>query len=306
MEMALDENDKFALDSLEKKQNHLRTAVLSLVTEYQTGLFVHGEGGTGKSYIVQQELDKLKASYVIHNSRITARGLVDELEANPTAIHWIEDAETLLDDKNSFGVLRSACWSQDNQKPMRREITWTAFKTQIRFWFTGAILVVSNQNMVNTSPELRAVKTRVRVMNMDVTKKEAFALMKTICAKGYTYGKETLSPEQCWEVAEFIFDNLSELKRPLDLRLLKHGFNYSLLEKEHKTALSWQEQLESMMNEAPVAYKSRKVQSHDERQVALRIYGQGGKTQAQMVAEWKAETGKGKASFYRALIRKAS
>ena len=187
-------NDELlALGELERKTDHLRTAVASLVHDYDTGLFVWGEGGIGKSYVVEETLKQLKASYVHHNSRMTGRGLFDALRADPTKIHLIEDAETLFTDKLALGVLRSACWSQSKKRPREREITWASFSacgSDNRFVFTGSILVISNADVTSTSAELRAVKSRVNTLNMDVTSAEMFALMKKICQDGYTFGEE--------------------------------------------------------------------------------------------------------------------
>lgn len=160
------------LELLESKLDHIGDAVMGIVKHFHTGLFLYGEGGTGKSYKVLETLRALQAKYVYHNTRLTARRLVDALERAPSDIHFIEDAETLLDDKKSFGVLRAALWSQSRKKPPEREITWTAFKTNIRFIFTGGIIVISNVNLAEEIPEIRAIKTRINVLRLDLTAEE--------------------------------------------------------------------------------------------------------------------------------------
>lgn len=296
--------DTQALDTLQHKQDHLRTAVTALHNGYDMGLFVWGEGGVGKSYIVEDQLKKVGADYILHNSRITARGLVDRLEQRPKSIHWIEDAETLLDDKKSFGVIRSACWSQSNQRPRVREITWTAFKTEIRFNFTGSILVVSNVNLIDASPEIRAIKTRVKILNMDVTNQEVFALMKQICQAGYSFGDDELSPNECWEVACFIIGKLMLLNRQLDLRLLRHGFHDYMMSQHHHTTLSWKELLSARMEERPSAYKTRAVRTAEESGVAVEINNMA-ITGAEKIKLWEERTGRSKAAFYRMLKKKS-
>jgi hypothetical protein len=304
--MDLDEEDQKALESLKGKQDQLRTAVMSVTTQFIPGLFVFGEGGTGKSFIIQEELEKQNAHYQLHNSRLTSRGLVDALESNPDAIHWIEDAETLVDDNKTLGVLRSACWSQDEHRPMRRPITWRTHKAPIHFTFTGGIIAVSNANLVETKEEIRAIKTRVRVLNMSISKAEVFALMKTICKQGYSFGGDKLCPSKCWEVAKFIERHLGQLRRPLDLRLLMNGFRLYLFDRKHECPTSWQAQLESMISEsATTTYVSRKASLVSERQTALKIYNTPDLTQEQKIEQWKAQTKKGKAAFYRALQRSA-
>jgi hypothetical protein len=76
--------------------------------------------------------------YELHNSRLTGRGLVESLADHPTDIHVIEDAETLLEDKRAWGVLRSALHSQSKKKPPERRVTWRAHNVNIDIIFTGA------------------------------------------------------------------------------------------------------------------------------------------------------------------------
>lgn len=108
-------DEKTNLETLGGKLTHVQDNVRGVVKQFHTGLLLWGEGGTGKSYTVLKELQRLKAKYVYHNTRMTARGLVDSLERSPTDIHFLEDAETLMDDRKSFGVLRSALWSQSKE-----------------------------------------------------------------------------------------------------------------------------------------------------------------------------------------------
>lgn len=105
----LTDEDKVALESLHYKQEHLRTAILSLAEGHDTGLFIYGSGGTGKSFLSQEALQDFKAPYLLHNSRLSAPGLVSQLAKAFDCIHWIEDAERLFGDRDAIGVMRSAC-----------------------------------------------------------------------------------------------------------------------------------------------------------------------------------------------------
>ncbi len=301
--IALDDADETALESLHHKQVHLETAVLSLAERHDTGLFVFGEGGIGKSYMCEEKLKEIKAPYVLHNSRLTGRGLVDELAKAPDSIHWIEDAETLLSDKLAVGVIRSACWSQSQEKPMKREITWTAHKTQIRVNFTGGILVVSNASLADTLPEIRAIKSRIRVLRLDVSTDEIVALMKTICQRGHLFGQMGMTPDECWEVATFIRERLTVMRRSIDLRLLKHGFHDYLLHREHHTDLNWQEMLEARMAETATRYRGRKQQTMEEAAIASEIHRTRELSFDEKVSEWHMRTGKSQSAYDRALKR---
>ena len=181
-EWDLTEGENAALPRLERKQRHVRAAVDGLVHRYHSGLFLSGAGGVGKSHIVIDELHVQRAKYVLYNSRLTARGLVDVLAANPDDIILIEDAETLFRDPKSAGVCRSALCSLSPAKPMERSITWKVGGKHIQFIFTGSIIVISNSDLTDELPEIQAMKSRVTVLRLDVTNDELLALMKKICA----------------------------------------------------------------------------------------------------------------------------
>ena len=249
-DLALDADDKAALLKLDRKLEHIRAAVMGLTGHYHTGLFLWGEGGTGKSYTIFEELRNQKAKYVLHNSRLTARGLVDALEP-PDDIHLIEDAETMFEDKKSAGVLRSALHSQSKAKPPERIVTWGAFGTNVRFVFTGSIIIISNSNLAEQRPEIRSIKTRINVLRLDVANDELLAMMKKICGDGFRYGRDYMAPTECWSVATYIRDSLSELQRPLDLRLLTNGFRDFLQWKNDESgALHWNDLLAARLREA--------------------------------------------------------
>ena len=302
MSKDLSKHEKEQLANLESKLSHVRDVVRGIVKGFHTGMMLWGSGGTSKSYSVLEELKALKASHILHNSRITARGLVDVLERNPSIVHVIEDAESLMVDKNAPGVLRSALWSQSRKLPKEREVTWTAFQTNIRFIFTGGVIVISNANFAESSPEIRAIKTRINVVHLDVSDEEIKALMKKICLDGYTRGSHYLSPDECLEVREFIITRLTQLKRPLDLRLLITGFDDFLQWKTGNSHNHWQLLIEGRMAER-VVYVARSDRKAAEARLALEIHAMK-LTYAEKVKLWHDKTGLSKAAYDRALKRK--
>ncbi len=100
--LKLSAEDERHLKTLNPKLDLIRDRIRSVVNAYSTGLYLFGEGGTSKSYTVLDELKTLKADYVLHNSRMTGRGLVDTLQKLPTTIHVIEDCESIFDDKRAW------------------------------------------------------------------------------------------------------------------------------------------------------------------------------------------------------------
>src|SRR6516165_5030950 len=125
-ELELTVEEKEHLATYNKRLRHIRDAVRGVVKQFHCGLFLSGEGGTGKSWTVLRQLKRLQANFVLHNSRMTGRGLVDTLNERPSDILVIEDAETLMDDPKAVSVLKSALWSQSTRKPPERLVTWKA------------------------------------------------------------------------------------------------------------------------------------------------------------------------------------
>jgi hypothetical protein len=305
MEPELTRDERATLRNLEGKQLQIRSAVRGVAREYHTGLLLHGEGGTGKSYTVLNELKELKAKFTTHNSRITGRGLVDSLARSPDDVHVVEDAETLIDDKRAWGVLRSALWSQSKAKPPERQITWTAWKVNINFIFTGGIIIISNANLCESKPELRALKSRINVLGLDVTNDEIRALMKQICIDGFDYGLERMTPAECWEVASAIIERLDQLQRNLDLRLLINGFRDFLQYKAGESnGVHWTDMLAGRIKERvlpPVV--TRAGEKDEQARIAREIHAKKISGEEKL-KEWKEKTGLDRSAYYRALGRR--
>src|ERR1700678_2177100 len=105
-------DDRELLARLEYKLQTIRDRVTGVAEGWHNGFFLWGEGGTSKSFTVEETLAGLNKAFKLTNSRLTGRGLFDLLRDFPDAVHILEDIETLFADKNSFGVLRSALWGQ--------------------------------------------------------------------------------------------------------------------------------------------------------------------------------------------------
>ena len=159
--MYLSEIDEQNLHSLEAKLQIVRDRTRSVALGYRNGLHLWGEGGIGKSYCVLSELDRMKASFVLHNSRLTGRGLFDLLMEFPDQIHVLEDCEPIFADKNACGVLRSALWGQTTtEHGQERFVGWRTFNQQLGFYFEGSIVFIGNRKL-DSVPELRAIVSRI-------------------------------------------------------------------------------------------------------------------------------------------------
>src|SRR5262249_42088459 len=85
-----------ALASLDCKLRLVDDRVTAVVRGYQTGLYLCGAGGLGKSYSVYRQLQLLECDFRTFNSRMTALGLFRALDKAPDAVHVLEDMERIV------------------------------------------------------------------------------------------------------------------------------------------------------------------------------------------------------------------
>src|ERR1041384_3721479 len=111
-DVLFNQEEQQALNSYHLKCQHIEVAVKSIIEDYHTGLFIFGEGGTGKSYTVIKTLQEAGVNFRHLQGRISAKGLVEAMQNNQDDIFLIEDAETIFDDRQTAGVLRQALHSQ--------------------------------------------------------------------------------------------------------------------------------------------------------------------------------------------------
>jgi len=169
------------LERLEKKIGLIRDRVRAVALRYNTGLFLFGEGGSGKSYAVRGELDSLGTSWLLHNSAMSAAGLFEALQDLPDIVHVFEDMEHLYSDKKVVGYLRSATWGDENNH--NRIVTRTIHKSRESFEFTGGIIILSNLPLGEIA-SLKALASRLNPAEFNPTEGEKQALMWKIAEQG--------------------------------------------------------------------------------------------------------------------------
>jgi hypothetical protein len=308
MRVKLTKADKEALKTLEPKLQLIRDRVKGLVTNVHTGFYLWGEGGTSKSYTTLETLRACKADYTLHNSRMTARGLVDVLQKMPSSVHLLEDCEAIMSDKTAWGVLRSALWSQSRKRPPERRITWTAYQTNIDFIFTGSIILIANRS-IDDMPELRALKTRIDPHHFTATFAEISAKMREVALDGYVFGDDYLPPVQCFEVAAYVIKRMRSINRPLDMRMFMTGLRDYIQWKTGHSETDWHGLIDARLREsASVVSERQKDRLARERAIAVEIKNMPNLTKDEREKLWKERTatlehpeGRAIASYYRRL-----
>lgn len=328
----LTDPDKVLLESYAFKCREVSDFTLACLKGTHTGMMLFGSGGNGKSYSVRETLRQRIISeiqpevtmaqddeeelpgaqrefgfdtWVNHQGRITPKGLVKEMAHFPQSLHLVEDAETMFDDKNCWGVLRMALHSQDQSLHSKRRVTWKiSTKDSYDFYFSGALVIIGNRLLNDSMEEVQAVQTRCPCLNFDVTNPELVAKMKELCEKGY---KEIpvapLTKDDCYSVLEFILHAVETdpalkrdkrgVEKKLNLRLLMSGFRFMSLGKM-EAAINWRSMLLSQLsNEVGASAKpSRKERIFDERKTAQELSSQRWPSQHEKLVEWCKRTGR--------------
>lgn len=287
------------LTTLEQKLQLVRDRVVGVAQGYDNGFYLWGEGGTSKSFTVEQTLDAISRRYVLTNTRITPKGLFELLRDFPDSIHVLEDVETLLKEKTAANILRSALWGQVNAHGVvERPVQWAISGDRQEFLFTGGLIFTVNCPLDNL-PELRALKTRIPVVQFSPTNEEIAALMHQIASAGYQYGPHTLGPAACLEVMAVIIERSTRIQRNLDLRLLINGFHDRLQWQNGFAETHWIDLLDSRIKERvtePTEPMGRQAQSAEEQELLGRIVDLPA---SERLRAWIEATGKSRATLYR-------
>jgi hypothetical protein len=294
--------DEKHLANLEAKFQVVRDHVTAVAKGFKNGLFLHGNGGVGKSYTVLQHLEHLQACYRLYNSRMTAKGLFLELKHAPDAIHVLEDMERITKDGDAQGLLRSALWTQPGHD---RVVTWTnATDGAQRFVFRGGLILISNRPLADL-PELRALATRIEVHRLEVSDAELTALMRKLAGQGYRQqDKLVIEPQECLEVTDHLLKECRAAGCPLDLRLQQKSFQTYLQWDMDWSNSHWRDLVAASVREAShhFRYESNTMPREDRRKkrrnVLRDIISQTGdvKEQERLYAE---QTGAKRADFFR-------
>jgi hypothetical protein len=304
----LSQADSKHLANLETKLQLVRDNVAEVVQGYTTGLYLFGEGGIGKSYTALKELDELKADYKLYNSRMTGRGLYNALEKFPDSIHVLEDMEQITRDRGAQGVLRSALWGQRREGgkgPMERVVTWSTYKMEHSFIFTGGVIMIANKPLADL-PELQALKTRITCVHLRVTDAELTAMMRSVALKGFEHDEQQMTPAECLEVCEFLFHQSRSLHRALDLRLLVNGFMDYLAWQACAAGCHWKDLVATRLKERPITFAvppmlgTRADRKRREQAIAAEIVAATG-DRHERLRLWVERTGKSEPTLYRRL-----
>jgi len=177
------------------------------------------------------------------------------------------------------------------------------------FDFLGGVIIVSNIELSGQNINLRrleALESRLRICELNPEREEILALMRRISLGGYVAGATTLTPEQCFEVADLIDHHAPSLQRPLTLRDLVDIFNDYVQQIENQNmGTPWQESAIKLLSRKveraskELTHAKTQIKIEIAKEIALDPNLQGD----QKLEEWKRRTGLERSSYYRAIER---
>ena len=307
-DLSLSTLDQYYLAQLAKKRQLICDRVAGVATGRHTGFFLGGRGGIGKSTIIEGELRRRGVPFILTNSHLTARGLVDRLFAHPDSVHVLEDVDETVRDPQAMGVLMSALWGtrRNREGRLERWITWSAHDAAIEFLFAGGICMTSNLNL-RSLPRLAALKTRISWLDFRVSDAEVAAIMREIALQGYPAKGSLLDPAECVEVVEFIIEQSAQINRNLDLRLLVNALEDRLQAEDLEAGCSWQDLVASRIRECPSiadqpqSFDLRAKRKQEELAVAREIVGLSPNERLKAWQEKVPPPGNSRATLYRRL-----
>src|SRR5271166_3274397 len=208
--------EETTLTALEERQNLLAHHVRLVARGMSVGLFVFGsQGGLGKSRTVLRTLADEGVSPVLINSHITPLALYATFYHNRSErVIFFDDVDSIFGSMSHLGLLRSALWGDP------RIVTYGSsqlddlpgsFIFESRLIFSGNVIPKRND-------AFKAGLSRCDIFQLDATQEEVIELMRSVSRHGY----DTLAPDDCQEVVDFMESNGDD--RAISLRLPEPSF----------------------------------------------------------------------------------
>jgi hypothetical protein len=240
----LREEDEKQLRIYQKRCELLQDRTVSVTQRYQTGVYIVGRTGSGKTHTVLDALEKMEASYVVRNSHMTPMGLFEELANHPEHTIVLDDIPNLFGKPQALQILMAALGGEPGQP---RLVTYSAKSTAEgckSFHFVGGIIAISNLPM-RRDPLSDALGSRLVLLQHEPSDEELAAVMRDAACKGF----ENLTADECREVVEFVIAECRTNEFRLNLRFMRKGLEDFRQHKDGFARRPWQELSRSNMQQ---------------------------------------------------------
>jgi hypothetical protein len=176
----------------------------------QSGLYLVGPPGTGKTRIVHQALARLNVPHASKNARMSPCGFFETLSGLPDHVHVLDDLWAAFSRDEFLAILLPAV---DGDPKVARMVTYTIKGTQIQTPFRGGIIGISNLPLRH-DPLIDALRSRIVVHCHEPDDHMIAAYMRHLAQQGFG----DLSASECRHVADFVVEESRGCAVRLDLR----------------------------------------------------------------------------------------
>jgi len=273
--------------------------VIGVATKLNTGLYLFGRPGTGKTFTVRETLEKFDVPYAYRNARLTPMGLFELIGEHNDQVIVLDDMSYLFEKSESLNILLAALGNQPNGE---RIIRYKRQHYDAMISFTGGIIALSNMELHKKELQ-QALESRVNCLSFDPNEEEMEALILKIAEDGYA--AYNMTADECVEVAEFTIEESKKYERRLDLRnLLDKAYADYHQHRLKRTPLHWKDLIRSTLSQKAESSRhrsgSRAEQAAEEEVVAAEVRSKYDSA-AEQTAEWAKRTGKSQRAYYRRL-----
>lgn len=272
-------------------QNRVRT----VAHRYQTGAYIVGRPGTGKTHTVRSALEQLSCDWVYVNGKISPAALFDTFAERIEGIVVLDDVSTLFENNAAAEILMAAIGGEAGSP---REIKYVTRNLRREAAFSGGIVAISNRPLRHDHAG-RALASRLVLLEFEPTDEMIAAYIRDSAAKG----TKTLDPKECTEVCEYVIEECRAAKFRLDLRAYFKGLNDYACWKSEECEVDWRELIKTSLNwfdptELDPGPSTRLGTKELEYEIVQELAASGldAKTAAE---EWSKRTGKSVDSYYR-------
>ena len=231
------ETDEQGMDRIKERFEILEEMTNATLDGIVRGMVVTGPPGVGKTYGVEQVLEKdslfdmmadrpMRHTFV--KGAMSALGLYSKLYEykDSNNILVLDDCDTILFNEDALNILKAAL---DSCK--RRKISWNTDSHLLRregvpstFEFNGSVIFITNlkfDNMRSTKirDHLEAILSRCHYLDLTLdTTRDKLLRIKQIAREGGLFDTKGLTKVQEQEIIEFMYENKNKL-REISLRM---------------------------------------------------------------------------------------
>ena len=231
------ETDEQGMDRIAERFEILEEMTNATLDGIVRGMVVTGPPGVGKTYGVEQVLEKdslfdmmadkpLRHTFV--KGAMSAIGLYSKLYEYKDSknILVLDDCDTILFNEDALNILKAAL---DSCK--KRKISWNTDSNLLRregvpssFEFNGSVIFITNikfDNMRSTKikDHLEAILSRCHYLDLTLdTTRDKLLRIKQIAREGGLFDTKGLTKIQEQEIIEFMYENKNKL-REISLRM---------------------------------------------------------------------------------------